>query len=183
MQARYLEIHHKRRERLIAMRKKAEQEGEYRVARRLQAVILNSQGHSSGEVALLLDSPRSRVSQWLQNFQTYGEEGLLEGHRSGRPCGLDEKQKVILSAIIESGPVAHGLDVGIWTSPMLVRIIQEEFGLSYHPGHIRKMLHRLGFSVQRPRRVLARADATAQNHWRRYTYPRIKKKPSAKKGL
>ncbi|MHB1960500.1 MAG: hypothetical protein ACYCO5_15920, partial [Acidobacteriaceae bacterium] len=32
-------------------------------------------------------------------------------------------------------------------------------------------------SVQRPRRVLARADAAAQDRWRRHIYPALKKKP------
>jgi hypothetical protein len=35
-----------------------------------------------------------------------------------------------------------------------------------------------GFSVQRPRRVLARADTAAQDRWRRRLYPALKKKPA-----
>jgi len=45
-----------------------------------------------------------------------------------------------------------------------------------------KLLHRLGFSVQRPRRVLARANADQQNRWQRYTYPSLKKERSGKTG-
>jgi transposase len=55
---------------------------------------------------------------------------------------------------------------------------QEEFGIQYHPGHVRKLLHDWGFSVQRPRRVLARADAAAQDRWHRRIYPALKKKPT-----
>ncbi|MGD1101029.1 MAG: winged helix-turn-helix domain-containing protein, partial [Terriglobia bacterium] len=54
-----------------------------------------------------------------------------------------------LSDILDSGPVAYGLDTGIWTSPMIAWAIEEEFGVVYHPGHVRKLLHHLGFSVQR----------------------------------
>src|SRR5258706_72951 len=77
---------------------------------------------------------------------------------------------------------AEGLDTGIWTSPMIAWVIEEEFGIHYHPGHVRKLLHRLGFSVQRPRRVLARANADQQNRWQRYTYPSLKKKRTDKTG-
>jgi transposase len=56
-------------------------------------------------------------------------------------------------------------------------VIEEEFGVSYHPGHVRKLLHAMDFSVQRPRRVLARADAAEQERWQRRTYPNLKKKP------
>jgi len=45
---------------------------------------------------------------------------------------------------------------------MVAWVIEEEFGIQYHPGHVRRLLHRLGFSVQRPRRVLARASAYQQ---------------------
>jgi transposase len=48
--------------------------------------------------------------------------------------------------------------------------------IHYHPGHVRKLLHAWGFSVQR-RRVLARADAAAQDRWHRRIYPALKKKP------
>jgi transposase len=82
-----------------------------------------------------------------------------------------------LGDILDSGPVAYGLDRGIWTSPVIAWVIEEEFGVSYHPGHVRKLLHAMDFSVQRPRRVLARADAAEQERWQRRTYPNLKKKP------
>jgi transposase len=55
----------------------------YRVAKPLRAVILSSQGHTSGELAKILQAPRSRVSQRLQQYQAEGVDGLLEGFRSG----------------------------------------------------------------------------------------------------
>ena len=65
---------------------------------------------------------------------------------------------------------------------MIARVIAEEFGVSYHPGHVRKLLEEMGFSVQRPQRVLARADPAAQARWRRRTYPNLKKKPGGRTG-
>jgi transposase len=61
---------------------------------------------------------------------------------------------------------------------MIAWVIEEEFGVQYHPGHVRKLLHAWGFSVQRPRRILARADVAAQDRWRRRIYPNLKKKPA-----
>ena len=180
MVARILRLHPKTYKKLIQLKKEAEQQGIYRVAKRLNAVLLNSKGQSSGELASLLGTPRSRVSEWLANYERYGIEGLLEGYRSGRPPLLSEAQMRALYDIIESGPVAYGLDSGVWTSPMISRLIAEEFGVEYHPGHVRKILHRIGFSVQRPRRVLARADAEEQDQWHRKTYPNLKKSPKRK---
>ncbi len=78
--------------------------------------------------------------------------------------------------------MAYGLDSGLWSSPLIAWVIEEEFGVRYHPGHVRKLLHGLGFSVQRPRRVLARADVGEQDRWHRRTYPNLKKKPARKTG-
>lgn len=182
MVPRLLRLSAKSRQRLNRLRKEAEQEGAYRVARRLHAVLLNSQGRTSGEVARLLESPRSKVSLWLANFQEHGVPGLLEGHRSGRPAELTEAQRQTLADIIESGPVAYEFDCGVWTSPRIARVIEEEFGIRYHPEYVRKLLHRMNFSVQRSRRVLVRADPAQQDRWQRYDYPRLKKKPGAKVG-
>ena len=40
----------------------------------LQAVVLNSEGRTSGELAHLLGSPRLRVSEWLAHYQAFGVE-------------------------------------------------------------------------------------------------------------
>ena len=177
MVPRLLRLHPSTYQRLTRLSKEAERDGAYRVAKRLRAVVLNSEGHTSGELAKILQAPRSKVSEWLQRYQASGIDGLLEGYRSGRPSELTKKQQEQLGDILDSGPVAYGLDTGIWTSPMIAWVIQEEFGVQYHPGHVRKLLHGWGFSGQRPRRVLARADAAAQDRWHRRIYPALKKKP------
>ena len=126
MVPRILYLHPKAYKRLIRLRKQAERDGAYRVAKRLQAVVLNSEGRTSGELAHLLGSPRSRVSEWLARYQTFSVEGLLEGHRSGRPLEVTSSQRKQLDDILESGPVAYGLDTGIWTSPMIAWVIEED---------------------------------------------------------
>ena len=180
MVPRILRVRPQTYDKLMRLRREAEKDGAYRVAKRIQAVLLNSQGRSSGDLAAILQAPRSKVSEWLANYETHGVQGLLEGFRSGRPSRLTVPQMVDLSDIVESGPVAYGFDSGVWTSPMIARVIEQEFEVLYHPGHVRKLLHQIGFSVQRPRRVLARADAAEQDRWHRWTFPNLKKSPKPK---
>lgn len=183
MLPRFLRLHPRTYERLLRLRREAERDGAYRVAKRLHSVVLNADGQTSGRIAELLNAPRSKVSEWLSNYEAHGVDGLLEGFRSGRPPRLSQVQRVALDDIVESGPVAYGMDTGIWTSPMIARVIEEEFGISYHPGHVRKLLDQMGFSVQRPKRLLAKANPADQERWRRRTYPNIKKKPEARTEL
>jgi transposase len=180
MRARQLALHHSTKSKLSRLKRDAEHEGAFRVAKRLHAVLLNAEDYTSGSIARILDAPLSKVSEWLRNYERYGYEALLEGHRSGRPPELSAEHLLRLADIIESGPVAYGYLSGVWTSPMLSRVIAEEFHCQYHPGHVRKLLHEIGFSVQRPKRMLARANPAAQNKWHRYTYPNLKKKPPPK---
>ena len=178
MRARFLKGHWQRIKKLLGLKKEAEEDGQYRVAKRIHAVVLNMEGQTSNEIVGVLKAPRSKVSLWLKNYQAHGLAGLLEGHRSGRPTALKEKHRAALADIVESGPVAYGFLSGVWTAPMIRRVVSDEFGVDYHPGHVRKLLHQIGFSVQRPKRTLARADEGKRSRWTRYTYPDIKKKPT-----
>jgi len=177
MKPRMVHLHHKTVEKLFRLKKEAEVDGAYRVARRIHTVILNHEGKTSGDIANMLKTPRSRVSEWLKNYEYYGYEGLLEGYRPGRPAQLMEQQRSVLCDIIDSGPVAYGFLSGVWTSPMIARVVEQEFAVSYHAGHVRRLLRQLGFSVQRPRRTLARANPEKQGRWHRYTYPKAKESP------
>jgi transposase len=60
---------------------------------------------------------------------------------------------------------------------MIVKVINNEFSVEYDARHVRRILDELDFSLQRPKRVLTKADPKKQNRWIRYTYPLIKKKP------
>lgn len=168
---------------LVKLSKEALREGAYRVAARLHAVALNMEGKTAPEIADTFKVHRSKVCLWLRHWESDGINGLLEGHRPGRPAGLSKQQCQELSDILDSGPVAYGFTCGVWTCPMVSRVIEEEFSISYHPAHVSRILHELEFSVQRPKKVLARADKTLQSKWIRYQYPLIKKKPKAKERL
>ena len=180
MQALQISANRRTINKLERIRQEAERDGEYRVSRRILGILLNVQGHTAGEISRILRVHRSCATLWIQRWMEYGYESLLEGHRSGRPAKLSEEDRSILYDILESGPVAYGFTTGVWTSPMIDQVIAEEFGVLYHPGHVRKLLCDLGFSVQRPRRKLARADVKKQSRWRRYTLPQLKKTPKPK---
>ena len=69
------------------------------------------------------------------------------------------------------------------TSPLIAWGIEEECGVAYHRGPVRKLLPSLGYSVQRPRRLRARADARQQDRWHRHTYAPLKKAPRENRAL
>lgn len=168
---------------LVNLSKQALRDGAYRVAARLHAVALNMEGKTAPEIAGILKVHRTKVCLWFRRWQEAGLEGMLEGHRSGRPGRLSGAQCRTLADILESGPVAYGFNSGVWTCPMVSRIIEDEFSIHFHAAHVSRILHEIGFSVQRPKKILARADQALQSRWIRYQYPGIKKKPESKRRL
>jgi transposase len=177
MKAKIINGTKKQIKKLIKYSKEAFRDGCYRVAIRLHAVALNMEGKHAPEIASLLKVHRSKVSIWLHNYEQEGYNGLLEGYRPGRPARLKESQLEELSGIIDSGPIAYGFNSGVWTAPMVVRVIEEEFSVAYSSSQVSRILHKLNFSVQRPKKSFIQADKSAQRKWVHYKYPNIKKKP------
>ena len=71
MLPRLLHLHPATCRRLTRLSKEAERDGAYRVAKRLQAVVLNAEGRTSGELAAVLKAPRSKISEWLAQYQVH----------------------------------------------------------------------------------------------------------------
>jgi len=167
-------------DKLLEVRRQAQRDKAPRVLLRVQGILMSLDGCTSSEIAARLKVHRTTVPLWIEHWNEHGEQGLWEGHRSGRPAELDVAARQRLCDILDSGPVAYGLETGIWTSPLIGQMLREEFGVAYHPGHVRKLLKQWGYSVQRPTTRLVQADPVQKRKWVRYTYPNLKKTPKMK---
>ena len=147
------------------------------VWRRARGVLGYIEGRRVVDLAVELDVTRGSVNRWLQWYEALGVDGLITGIPPGPAPKLSEAQRDDLTTLIESGSREAGYTSGVWTGPMVGDLIAQRFGVRYHNHHVPRLLHELGFSVQRPRRRLARADKEAQAVWLREKLPRIKKKP------
>ncbi len=154
----------------------AKQRGDLEAWRRGRAVLGYIAGRRVIELAVELDVTRGAINRWLQWYEADGVEALVTGKAPGAAPRLTDFQRDLLSALIEVGPHAAGYASGVWTGPMIADLIENRFGVRYHNHHIPRLLNGLGFSVQRPRKRLARADAEAQAVWLRDKFPAIKKK-------
>ena len=176
MTPRFINLHPRTENKLQQLARKASADGHYRVSIRIRAVLLNHQKKTSGEIATALNSARSRVSDWLKTYEQQGVDGLMEGQRAGRPSLLTDLQKIMICDILDSGPIAYGQLSGVWTAKMIAQIIDDEFKVKYHASHVWKLLQDFGFTVQSPKRLLAKADDEKRQKWIKETYPKVKKK-------
>ncbi|MGO8970784.1 MAG: winged helix-turn-helix domain-containing protein [Myxococcaceae bacterium] len=165
---------------VAALRKlywEAKKAGDFDVWRRTKAVSSYLAGKAVIALAAELDVTRGAINRWLQWYEAMGAEGLRTGKAPGPRPRLSDEQRQELCVLIEAGPQAAGFTSGLWTGPMIGDLIRRKFGVSYHNHYVPDLLHQLGFSVQRPRKRLARADAAAQEDWVHQRFPAIKKKP------
>ena len=165
------------RRRLVRFIKERLKTGDLDGWRRGRAVLGYIEGRRVVELAKEADVARSSVNRWLQRYEADGTEGLLTSIPPGPERKLTEEQCSELVKVIEAGPQEAGYTSGVWTGPMIGDLIEERFGVRYHNHHVPRLLHDLGFSVQRPRKRLAKADVEAQAQWLRKKLPAIKKSP------
>ena len=100
--------------------------------------------------------------------------------RAGRKPLLDDQQRERLIGRLLEGPERLGYETPLWTCHRVAHLIQEEFGIRYHAGHVWKLLRQLNWSPQRPAGRALERNEEAIEHWKRKTWPGIKKKPQKK---
>ncbi len=150
--------------------------------RRFEAMRLLDQGYNQSQTARRLKVARQTVSEWLRQYRQHGAAGLRRAGRAGRKPLLDATQLERLVSLLLEGPEAHGFPTPLWSCPRVARLIADEFGVSYHEGHVWKILRALGCSPQRPIGKARERNEEAIRTWRRKTWPGIKKKPKTKAG-
>ena len=157
-------------------------EWEVAAKRRVRAARLLQAGHKPAEVAALVKAPRQTVYRWRDVLESAGIDALREMSKGGRPPQLDAEELGQLQVALLEGPVAHGFTAPLWTIPRVRQLIEQRFGVRYSKVHVWRLLGQMGFSSQKPdRRALERDDEAAE-HWKKRTWPRLKKKPGVRDG-
>ena len=104
----------------------------------------------------------SRVSamRWYRAWRKGGLAALATARPLGRPARLSAQQISRVEQQLLKGAAAHGYSTDLWTLPRMAVVIERKTGARYHPGHVWRVLQRLGWSLQRPaRRARERARA------------------------
>lgn len=148
--------------------------------RRLKAVGLFEKGITPSEVARRLGVHRQSATRWRQEWMAGGDKALKSKGPIGRKSALSAEQTEQLASILQAGAMASGMPTEVWTLPRVSKVIRNEFGVGYHPGHVSKVLAAMGFSCQRPIRRAIERDEDQIRHWKRHKWPAVKKKPTAK---
>lgn len=145
--------------------------------RRLRSVGLFKKGLSAAEVGRRLGVSRQVAHRWKQFWQDGGKAALCSKGKAGRKAKVNAAQKQEVIQALITGPLAAGYHTDLWTLPRVSILIEEITGVTYHPGHVWRVLGAWGFSCQRPERRALERDEKAIATWKRKTWPMLKKTP------
>src|SRR5215204_5370127 len=153
------------------------QASDWREGRRLRAFELNERGWKQTKIADALGVTEGAVSQWMKRAREEGVEGLRHKPPPGAPSRLSEDQRAKLPELLARGAEAHGFRGEVWTCERVAVVIRREFGVSYHPAHVSRVVRALGLSLQKPMRRANQRDEQAIRHWKEQRWPELKKGP------
>ena len=142
------------------------------------AVERACEGYTTEEVAGFLGVNPSSVRRWVAAFRQHGVGALAARPVSGRPPKLSATQEKIVGRWLADDPTDHGFPTELWTAARLVLLIDEEFGVRFHPDYLTTWLRQRNYTPQLPRRVPRERDDREIARWLAQDWPRIKRKAS-----
>jgi transposase len=146
---------------------------DWREWRRLRAWQLKQDGWYQCDIADALGVSENAVSQWLIRAREGGAEALRARPSPGHPPKLSSAQKRLIPEFLWHGAEAYGFRGDVWTCARVARVIEEEFGVHYHPDHVGRLLKELRWTPQTPiRRAIQRDEAVIES-WRQQVWPEL----------
>ena len=146
-------------------------------ARRKIAARLFAQGKTLTEVAASIGCSVSSAFRWKERWKHGGSRSLRARQHLGRRSRLSHEQCEELLVALKQGTNHWSYSRSGWTCPLVQDLIRRRFGVPYNVDYVGTLLHRLGWSPQKPEQRARERDELAIARWRRDEWPRLKKEP------
>lgn len=159
------------------MSTKISPQSDWREHRRLQAVKLHEKGWKHNKIAEALGVTEGAVSQWIKKAKTQGVQALSHQPPPGRPPKLTVEQFAQLPALLAKGAEAFGFRGDVWTTARVAAVIEQVFGVRYHPAHCSCLLRQLGQTQQKPIKKATQRKEEAILAWKAERWEELKKRP------
>jgi len=154
---------------------KSQQNLERLEARRLRAGKLFARGWSASQVAKELGVTVQSASTWRHKWEEGGLPALHSTGSRGRPPKLSRKQLRELEKILLKGSTAQGYSTPLWTLERIRHVIRFHFGVVVCISQVSRLLHRMGWSRQKPARRAKERNEALIAQWLKRDWPRIKR--------
>lgn len=132
---------------------------------RYQALYLMYELGNCTKVAELIKKSRTTIQAWVKLFNEGGLEAIIPRSPPGRPSSLSDEQKEELKLDIMKHPRQLGYEFSNWEGKSVAKHIYLRFDVSLSVRAAQKLLHILGFSLQRPKYKFPKADPKKQEEF------------------
>src|SRR5512143_2117772 len=146
---------------------------DWREWRRVQAWRLKQLGRKQRDIAVALGVTEGAVSRWVARARDAGPAALLAPPGPGHHTKLGPDQVRPIPDSLSHGAEAYGSRGGVWTCARAAKVIEEEFGVSYHKGHVSRRLGELHWTPQLPIARAIQRDEQEIERWRVEVWPRL----------
>jgi transposase len=142
---------------------------EGRYFHRLDVILYVLQGASPYDAARLFGHSPRTIEYWVHRLVSGGLAGLWEGDRTGRPGRLSATDLRKLRNDIRRSPRELGYGQNLWDGVLLSHHLAKRYSTSLGVRQSQRLFHKLGFSLQRPRRQPSEANSEMQNTFKKTT--------------
>lgn len=129
-----------------------------RFVRRLDVIALICDGHPINYVAALFSINPTTVQRWVHRINESGFGGLNDKSGRGRRSQLSDTDRCQLKKDIGGPPSKFGYEQSRWDGKLLSHHLKVHYGIQLKVRQCQYLFKRLGFSLQRPRKMPAGAD-------------------------
>ena len=141
----------------------------------MRAADLFAKGVSQADIGRQLEVSHQPVSDWHKLWRAGGKQALKRTGQPGRPRKVTDADLAKVERALQKGPKANGYPTDLWTLVRIAEVIEQTTGVKYHPGHVWKVLRRMGWSRQRPARRAMERDDEAIEQWVNDRWPKVKR--------
>ena len=132
---------------------------------RYHALILMHEFRNCTTVAELIKKSRKTIQTWVKAFNGGGLDAIAPNSPPGRPSSLSEEQKESLKADVLTHPRELGYEFSNWEGKSTAYHISQRFGVELSVRQAQRLLHELGFTLQRPKYKFPKADPEKQKEF------------------
>lgn len=149
------------------LRKKARQEKDGRVSSRLLALANVLEGMDRETAARQAGMTRQTLRDWVHRYNADGLAGLRDRPKGCPRRALTPEQEHELEALVLQGPEGNRVR---WRCVDLQSLIKERFNVICHERTVGKILRRLGFVRLSVRPIHYKANAEAQENFKKTSW-------------
>jgi transposase len=124
------------------------------VFRNATIILQSAEGRSKAELSQALGCSVSTIDRVRRAYLREGAAGLLPVKPPGRPSRATPAFRAAMAVAVETPPSGLGYGFTTWSVPRLAAHLKKVTTVGFSDDQLRRLLHREGFSVQRPKHTM-----------------------------